>query len=110
MTKVKALGEAHGFRSICYGHAGDGNLHINILRDGLDDATWNKALDVAIRDLFAEVVKLGGTLSGEHGIGFVQKNYMDVACSEQHLSVMKGIKAVLDPKAILNPGKIFPDA
>ena len=110
LTKVKALGEAHGFRSICYGHAGDGNLHINILRDGLDDATWNKALDVAIRDLFAEVVKLGGTLSGEHGIGFVQKNFMDVACSEQHLSVMKGIKAVLDPKGILNPGKIFPDA
>ena len=110
LTKVKALGEAHGFRSICYGHAGDGNLHINILRDGLDDATWNKALDVAIRDLFAEVVKLGGTLSGEHGIGFVQKNFMDVACSERHLSVMKGIKAVLDPKGILNPGKIFPDA
>jgi glycolate oxidase len=110
LTKVKALGEAHGFRSICYGHAGDGNLHINILRDGLDDATWNKALDVAIRDLFTEVVRLGGTLSGEHGIGFVQKNFMDVACSERHLSVMKGIKAVLDPKGILNPGKIFPDS
>ena len=109
LAKVKALGESHGFRSICYGHAGDGNLHINILRDDLDDQTWNHTLEEAIRKLFAEVVTLGGTLSGEHGIGFVQKNFMDLACSPQQLALMKGIKGVLDPKGILNPGKIFPD-
>ena len=110
LAKVKALGEAHGFRSICYGHAGDGNLHINILRDDLDEETWNSTLTAAIRELFAEVVRLGGTLSGEHGIGYVQKNFMDLACSPQQLAIMKGIKRVLDPKGILNPGKIFPDS
>lgn len=110
LRKVKSLGVKHGFRSICYGHAGDGNLHINILRDDLDEATWNDTLNVAIRELFSEVVALGGTLSGEHGIGYVQKNYMDLACSPKQLAIMRGIKAVLDPKGILNPGKIFPDA
>ena len=110
LRKVKALGRTHGFRSVCYGHAGDGNLHVNILRDALDDATWNQTLSVAIRDLFTEVVRLGGTLSGEHGIGYVQKNYMDLACSPAQLAVMRGIKDVLDPRGILNPGKVFPDA
>jgi glycolate oxidase len=109
LRKVKELGREHGFRSVCYGHAGDGNLHVNILRDDLDDATWNHTLSVAIRELFGEVVRLGGTLSGEHGIGYVQKNYMDLACSPAQLAVMRGIKNVLDPKGILNPGKIFPD-
>ena len=66
-------------------------------------------LTLAIRELFAEVVALGGTLSGEHGIGYVQKNFMDLACSPAQLAVMQGIKSVLDPKGILNPGKIFPD-
>jgi glycolate oxidase len=110
LRKVKQLGETHGFRSVCYGHAGDGNLHINILRDNLDDAAWNDTISRAIRELFQEVVRLGGTLSGEHGIGYVQKNYMDLACSPAQLAVMRGIKDALDPKGILNPGKIFPDA
>ena len=110
LRKVKELGREHGFRSVCYGHAGDGNLHVNILRDDLDDATWNQTLSLAIRELFREVVRLGGTLSGEHGIGYVQKNYMDLACSPAQLAVMRGIKDVLDPKGILNPGKIFPGA
>ena len=76
----------------------------------LDEETWSSTLTSAIRELFAEVVRLGGTLSGEHGIGYVQKNFMDLACSPQQLAMMKGIKDVLDPKGILNPGKIFPDS
>ena len=76
----------------------------------MDDVHWNEALTESIRKLFQVVVDLGGTLSGEHGIGYVQKNYMDLACSPEHLAVMKGIKDVLDPKGILNPGKIFPEA
>lgn len=108
LEAVKFLGKEHGFRSICYGHAGDGNLHVNILKDGMDDDAWEAMMKVAIRDLFTRVVELGGTLSGEHGIGLVQKDFMDVACSDRALDVMKGIKATLDPKGILNPGKIFP--
>ena len=109
MHAVKSLGQEYGFRSICYGHAGDGNLHINILRDDLSEEMWSEVLPVAIRKLFIEVVALGGTLSGEHGIGFVQKEYMDIALSPANLLIQKGIKSVFDPKGILNPGKIFPN-
>ena len=109
MSAVKSLGDEYGFRSICYGHAGDGNLHINILRDDLSEEMWAEVLPVAIRKLFTEVVALGGTLSGEHGIGFVQKEYMDIALSPANLLIQRGIKDVFDPKGILNPGKIFPN-
>ena len=106
---VKDLGRRYGFRSVCYGHAGDGNLHINILRDQLDDFQWNEQLPLAIEELFRFVVSLGGTLSGEHGIGWVQRRYMPLAFSSTELTLMKQIKSVFDPKGILNPGKLFPD-
>jgi len=109
MDTVKNLGDEYGFRSICYGHAGDGNLHINILKDDLSEEMWSDVLPVAIRKLFTEVVALGGTLSGEHGIGLVQKEYMDIALSPPNLLMQRGIKRVFDPKGILNPGKIFPN-
>ena len=109
MDTVKSLGDEYGFRSICYGHAGDGNLHINILKDDLSEEMWSDVLPVAIRKLFTEVVALGGTLSGEHGIGLVQKEYMDIALSPPNLLMQRGIKRVFDPKGILNPGKIFPN-
>lgn len=109
MKAVKRIGDEYDFRSICYGHAGDGNLHINILKDSISDERWNSELPQAISELFEEVVKMGGTLSGEHGIGLVQSPYMRIACSEAQLGVMKAVKKALDPKGILNPGKIFPE-
>ncbi len=107
LEHVKRIGEKYGFTSVCYGHAGDGNLHINIIKGDLSDDFWNHELSVAIRELFEEVVSLGGTLSGEHGIGLVQKQYMDIPFSETSLNLMRGIKDVFDPKGILNPGKVF---
>lgn len=104
---VKEIGSNYGFKSVCYGHAGDGNLHINIIKGELTDRQWNEELPLAIRELFTEVVKMGGTLSGEHGIGLVQKQYMDIAFPDISLEIMKKIKSVFDPKGILNPGKIF---
>ena len=104
---VKAIGNKYGFKSICYGHAGDGNLHINIIKGDMTDVAWNNELSKGIRELFELTVELGGTLSGEHGIGYVQKHYMDIAFTEVELDLMKGIKKVFDPKGILNPGKIF---
>jgi glycolate oxidase len=104
---VKEIGKKYGFHSVCYGHAGDGNLHVNIIKGNLSDEQWDKELPKAIRELFTEVVKLGGTISGEHGIGLVQKNYMDIAFPEVALNLMRAIKTVFDPKGILNPGKIF---
>lgn len=104
---IKALGKEYGFQSVCYGHAGDGNLHVNIVKGNMSDADWNEKLPSGIRALFAEVVRLGGTISGEHGIGLVQKSYMDIAFNEIQMRLMKEIKGIFDPKGILNPGKIF---
>jgi len=104
---VKEIGERYGFKSVCYGHAGDGNLHINIIKGNLSDIDWEEQLPKGIREIFELTVALKGTLSGEHGIGWVQKEYMDVAFSEVQLNLMKSIKRVFDPKGIMNPGKIF---
>jgi glycolate oxidase len=104
---IKGLGREYGFRSVCYGHAGDGNLHVNIVKGDMSDEDWKTKLPVGIRALFKEVVRMGGTISGEHGIGLVQKEYMDIAFSDVQLQLMKEIKKVFDPIGILNPGKIF---
>jgi glycolate oxidase len=111
LSKVKAIGKLYGFQSVCYGHAGDGNLHINIIKTlDLTDRQWQEEIPRAIREIFHYTVELGGTLSGEHGIGWVQKNYMDIAFSGRELELMRQIKQVFDPKGLLNPGKIFPDS
>ncbi len=107
LATVKRIGQKYGFESVCYGHAGDGNLHVNIIKGNLSDTFWNEELTVAIRELFTEVVAMGGTISGEHGIGLVQKPYMDLAFGHNGLELMRGIKKVFDPNGILNPGKIF---
>jgi glycolate oxidase len=107
LTIIKNLGTEFGFKSVCYGHAGDGNLHVNIVKAGMNDEDWETKLPIGIRRLFKEVVRLGGTISGEHGIGLVQRDYMDIAFNQTQLQLMKQIKDVFDPKGILNPGKIF---
>ena len=108
LKKVKELGSAYGFQSVCYGHAGDGNLHVNIIKGDLSDKAWNEDVTEGIRELFSYVKSLGGTISGEHGIGLVQKDYMDIVFQPHELQLMKHIKQVFDPKGILNPGKVFP--
>jgi glycolate oxidase len=109
LAGIKEIGNKYGFKSVCYGHAGDGNLHVNIIKGEMTDENWQTEVTKGIREIFELTVSLKGTISGEHGIGFVQKNYMDIAFSEVELQLMKGIKAVFDPNNILNPGKIFPD-
>ncbi len=104
---VKAIGKKYGFNSVCYGHAGDGNLHVNIIKGALSDQAWNIDLPHAISEIFELCKSLGGTISGEHGIGLVQKNYLPIVFSPYHLQLMKDIKKVFDPNYILNPGKIF---
>jgi glycolate oxidase len=106
---IKEIGNKYGFQSVCYGHAGDGNLHVNIIKGAMSDANWNTEVTKGIREFFELTVSLKGTLSGEHGIGYVQKNYMGIAFSKVHLELMERIKFVFDPNNILNPGKIFPD-
>lgn len=105
---IKSIGKKYGFQSVCYGHAGDGNLHVNIIKGNLSDENWKTEVPKGIREIFELTVSLNGTLSGEHGIGFVQKEYMDIAFSKPHLELMERLKYVFDPNGILNPGKILP--
>lgn len=104
---VKELGIQFGFKSVCYGHAGDGNLHIRIKKEGTTNSQDDPEIIKSLRALFLLVKKLGGTVSGEHGIGLVQKSFMDIVFSEKQLDLMRGIKKVFDPNNILNAGKIF---
>jgi len=108
LAGVKEIGRRYGFSSVCYGHAGDGNLHVNIIRGDLSDKFWEEELPMAIREIFEITVSLGGTLSGEHGIGLVQRPYMDIAFDPVQLDLMRSIKRVFDPLAIMNPGKVLP--
>lgn len=102
---LEQLQRSYGFQSVCYGHAGDGNLHINILKSHLSDEEWKNEIPKAIRELFKLCKTLGGTLSGEHGVGLVQAPYLQEAVGAVNMELMRGIKKVFDPKGILNPGK-----
>ncbi len=104
---IKEIGGRYGFESVCYGHAGDGNLHVNIIKGNMSDEDWHNKLKDGIREIFMLTVSLGGTLSGEHGIGLVQKEFMSIKYSNVHFDLWRGIKNVFDKNGILNPGKIF---
>ena len=106
---IHEIAERHQLTTISYGHAGDGNIHVNILKKDLTDEQWNESLPRAITELFQRVVELGGTISGEHGIGWVQKRYLPLAVSPAELDLMRRVKEVFDPNGILNPGKLIPD-
>ena len=108
LNGVKEIGARYGFTSVCYGHAGDGNLHVNIIKGDLSDHFWENGLTEAIREIFQLTVSLGGTLSGEHGIGLVQREFMNIAFDPAQLELMRAIKNAIDPLGIMNPGKVFP--
>lgn len=107
ISGIKKIGKQYNFNTVCFGHLGDGNLHVNILRDDISDEDWNTKIPEGIGEIFKLTVSLGGTLSGEHGIGIAKRPYMPIAMSEINLNLMRGIKKVFDPNGILNPGKIF---
>lgn len=104
---VKELGRQHNFHAVCYGHAGDGNLHIRIKKEGTTVSHGDAAMTKSLEALFKLVKELGGTISGEHGVGLIQKKYMDVVFDQTQLGLMRGIKKLFDPNNILNAGKVF---
>ena len=104
---VKALGKQYDFNVVCYGHAGDGNLHIRIHKEGTPNSYGDAEMNKCLRAMFELVYKLGGTISGEHGVGLIQKGYMNIVMKEANLRLMREIKRAFDPSNILNPGKIF---
>ena len=104
---VKALAAENGVKAVCYGHAGDGNLHIRFNHPTIKNSHGNAEMTNILRSLFELVKNLGGTVSGEHGIGLIQKPYMDIVFKEANLQLMRSIKKAFDPNNILNAGKIF---
>jgi len=107
LSGVKLIGTKYGFKSVCYGHAGDGNLHVNIIKGDLSDEVWDTELPKGITEIFELCKNLGGTISGEHGIGLVQKNYLPIVFPPHQIQLMQNIKKIFDPNLILNPGKII---
>lgn len=107
IKKAKDIARKYEFKCVCYGHAGDGNLHVRIKKDGAKNTKDDPVLQQALKELFTEVKRLSGTISGEHGIGMLQKIFMPIVFSSIEISLFKNIKKAFDPHNILNPGKII---
>jgi glycolate oxidase len=107
VRRIKEIGAKYDLPIVVFGHAGDGNLHPTPLFDKRDEEQWRR-VEGAAAETFAAALALGGTLSGEHGIGTLKRKYMEAALGPTSLDVQRSIKGALDPKNILNPGKILP--
>ena len=105
LKRIYAIGDKYGFKVPCFGHAGDGNIHVNVMVDGSDEKQLHDGHQ-AIEEIFQLVVDMGGTLSGEHGIGTSKAPFMDIAFNDDELALFKDIKKAFDPNNILNPGKM----
>ena len=104
------LAAATRVRIPSFGHAGDGNLHVYLCRDNLDEAGWQRLLQEVFDKLYARAEEMRGQVSGEHGIGYAKRDYLRHQLGDEQIALMRGIKLVFDPTAILNPGKIFEPA
>jgi len=107
LKTIREISHESGLRIICFGHAGDGNLHVHPIKDALSDDEWSQKLPEVMVKIYQEAVALGGTISGEHGIGWTKKKYLPICLDEEQMRLMKEIKKIFDPSNILNPGKIF---
>jgi len=109
LREIYKIGDTYGLKVPCFGHAGDGNIHVNVMLDGSDPVALENG-HKAIREIFQLVVDMGGTLSGEHGIGLSKAEFMDIAFTPAELQLFRDIKKTFDPNNILNPGKMgLPD-
>ena len=109
LRRVEGISKKHGLIIVNFGHAGDGNIHVNVLIDKRKPGEQEKA-HAAVKEIFQATLELGGTLSGEHGIGITKAPFLGMELGDMGVEVMKRIKKSFDPNNILNPGKIFPDA
>lgn len=106
LTDLKILSEESGIKIICFGHAGDGNIHVNVMVDRNNKEEYAKGFEI-VKKIFEITLKLGGSISGEHGIGIAKAPYIGMEIKEKGLELMKGIKGIFDQKGVMNPGKIF---
>jgi glycolate oxidase len=107
LKRLRKLSEESGIKIVNFGHAGDGNIHVNIMVDRKDKEEYQKGINL-VEQVFKDTLSLGGTISGEHGIGLTKAGYIGMEISRKGIEIMESIKKVFDSKNILNPGKIFP--
>ena len=107
LKRLRKISEESGVKIVNFGHAGDGNIHVNIMVDKSDKEEYTKGLGL-VEQIFRDSLSLGGTISGEHGVGLTKADYLGMELSKTEIEIMKSIKSIFDPKNILNPGKIFP--
>jgi glycolate oxidase len=105
---IKGIAQQQGVRIVSFGHAGDGNVHVNVLKDDLADDAWAALVPVVTEEIYHLALSLGGTLTGEHGIGATRRRYLPLALDGAQIELMRQIRDAFDPNHILNPGKIFP--
>ena len=105
---IKEIGTRHGVRIVSFGHAGDGNVHVNVLKDQISDERWAELMPAVTEETYRLSLSLGGAITGEHGIGATRRRYLPLALDETQIGLMRQIREAFDPNHILNPGKIFP--
>ncbi|MFC2169554.1 FAD-binding oxidoreductase [Acidobacteriota bacterium] len=108
LENIKKIASQLSVRIVSFGHAGDGNVHVNVLKDDIPEEQWEIIVPAVTKDLYKAALSLGGMITGEHGIGSTRRNHLSQALDESQIELMRRIKAVFDPNHILNPAKIFP--
>jgi glycolate oxidase len=108
IEKAETISKKHGVLLVPVGHAGDGNLHYNIIKMETSDEAWPKVMEAALSDLIDLSLQMGGTISGEHGLGYTKKHYLEKEVGPKQVELMKAIKSAFDPNGILNPAKVWP--
>ena len=108
LAAIKEIAARREVRMVCFGHAGDGNVHVNVLKDEIPNERWETLVTAVSEEVYQLCLSLGGTITGEHGIGATRRRFLPMALDEAQIDLMRGIKATFDPNQILNPGKIFP--
>ena len=104
---MKQISREHGVRIVSFGHAGDGNVHVNVLKDDLGDRRWDALVPRVREEIYRLALALGGTITGEHGVGATRRQYLPMALDEAQIELMRRIKSSFDPANVLNPGVIF---
>ena len=105
---IREIAQKQGVRIVSFGHAGDGNVHVNVLKDDLPTERWDALVPAVSEEIYRLTLSLGGTITGEHGIGVTRRKYLPLALDAAQIEVQRRIRAAFDPNHILNPNKIFP--